>query len=67
MTATNAGGASSNSNELNATPVAAPVLNTATPGNTQVILAWSVATGATSYSVQYGDRNRDLWYAGSRR
>ena len=57
VTATNTSGISPNSNELAATPIApppAPVLNTATLGNTQVTLTWALATGATSYSVQYG-------------
>ena len=33
---------------------AAPVLNTATAGNKQIVLAWSASSGATSYSVFRG-------------
>jgi len=58
VTASNAGGTSSNSNQLSAVPQVAspiaPVLNTATSGNTQVALSWIASTGATSYSIKYG-------------
>ena len=51
----NAGGESSNSNEVSATPTApvplAPTSLTATGGNAQVALSWSASTGATSYKV----------------
>jgi hypothetical protein len=33
--------------------VSAPILNTATPGHTQVTLDWSTAVGATGYNVYY--------------
>ena len=33
--------------------VSAPTLDTATPGNTQVTLEWSAASGATGYKVYY--------------
>ena len=34
------------------TPPAAPATLTATPGNTQITLSWSAASGAASYTVQ---------------
>jgi len=57
VTATSAGGTSSNSNQLSAIPLpppVAPVLNTAVRGNAQVTLTWSSVAGAASYNVAYG-------------
>jgi fibronectin type 3 domain-containing protein len=54
VSATNAGGESPNSSEASATPnagVNAPANLTATPGNAQIVLAWSPVTGANSYTV----------------
>jgi fibronectin type 3 domain-containing protein len=52
----NAGGESADSSEASATPQglppAAPTGLTATPGNTQVALAWNASSGATSYNVK---------------
>jgi fibronectin type 3 domain-containing protein len=39
------------SNEVTATPIAAPTGLTATPGNSQVTLAWTPVAGATGYAV----------------
>lgn len=58
ISAVNAGGESPLSAEVSATPqVPAPSVPTgvsATPGNSQVALAWSAVTGATSYKVYRG-------------
>jgi fibronectin type 3 domain-containing protein len=52
----NAQAESANSTEVSATPnapaPAAPTGLTATAGNAQVMLAWTVSTGATSYNVK---------------
>jgi hypothetical protein len=58
VSASDAAGASGNSAEVNATPVApaaAPATPTgliATGGNTQVSLTWNISAGATSYNVK---------------
>src|SRR5216684_3306337 len=56
VSAYNSYGQSANSAEVNATPVlsapVAPTSLTATPGNMQVTLSWSVSTGATSYHIK---------------
>jgi autotransporter-associated beta strand protein len=53
VVATNAGGASAYSVEASATTLpGTPATLAATAGNTQVQLAWSAASGATSYNVQ---------------
>ena len=55
VTASNAGGFSSDSNVATATPVAppaAPTNLTATPGNQQVTLSWTASSTATSYQVR---------------
>jgi poly(hydroxyalkanoate) depolymerase family esterase len=56
VSALNAGGESGNSTQASATPqVPAPSVPTglaATAGNAQVTLAWSAASGATSYNVK---------------
>jgi len=57
ITAANSSGTSANSAVKTALPVAfpvAPVFNTLTAGNTNAVLGWSAATGATSYSLKYG-------------
>ncbi|MBI5415287.1 MAG: fibronectin type III domain-containing protein, partial [Candidatus Omnitrophica bacterium] len=54
----NAAGQSIYSNELSATPIAAPVLNTATAGDKQVTLTWAAAAGATGYKIYYGTTSR---------
>jgi len=57
VSAVNAGGDSALSNEASATPIAPPVAPTgltATPGNTQITLAWQPVTGATSYNLYRG-------------
>ncbi|CAK0772302.1 hypothetical protein CCP3SC15_4520002 [Gammaproteobacteria bacterium] len=54
MKAVNTNGTSAYSNEVNAKPIAAPVVNSATAGTGQVTLTWSTVTGATSYSVYQG-------------
>ncbi|MEW6102185.1 MAG: SpvB/TcaC N-terminal domain-containing protein [Candidatus Omnitrophota bacterium] len=58
VTAYNAYGESSPSNEKSATPQVvapnAPVLNSATAGDTVVTLSWSNAITATGYKVKYG-------------
>jgi fibronectin type 3 domain-containing protein/DNA-binding protein YbaB len=57
VSAVNAGGESSLSIEVSAIPqIPAPSAPTgvmATPGNTQVTIAWNAATGATSYNLYY--------------
>jgi fibronectin type 3 domain-containing protein len=60
VTAVNAAGESTNSNEVNATPnviPAAPAGLTATPGNAQVALLWTASTGASSYNVKRSTTN----------
>ena len=62
VSAYNSYGQSANSAEVSATPVAppppaAPTALTATPGNAQVVLAWTAATGATSYNVKRSTTN----------
>jgi mannan endo-1,4-beta-mannosidase len=56
VAAYNSYGTSTDSAEVSATPVvpplAAPSALTATPGDTQVTLAWTAVTGATSYHVK---------------
>jgi fibronectin type 3 domain-containing protein len=58
VSAVNATGESANSSQASATPVAptqapaAPTGLTATGGNAQVLLTWSVSAGATSYHVK---------------
>ena len=58
VSALNSAGESANSAEVNATPTApatvptAPTGLQASAGNTQVALAWSASTGATSYHVK---------------
>src|SRR6185436_10267606 len=55
VAAKNAGGASANSSQVSATPVAppaAPAGLTAAAGNTQVALSWTASGGATSYNVK---------------
>lgn len=59
VTAVNAGGASAQSAEVHATPLAptAPPIPTAlaaTVGDTQIALTWDAASGATSYEVNQG-------------
>src|SRR5205823_5622797 len=52
VTATNAGGTSAYSTQVSATPIAppsAPAGLTATGNNSQVILGWNAASGATGY------------------
>ncbi|MGO8670645.1 MAG: fibronectin type III domain-containing protein [Capsulimonadaceae bacterium] len=55
VAAVDAGGTSPQSNEASATPVvplpAAPTGLAASAGNTEVSLAWTASTGATSYNV----------------
>jgi fibronectin type 3 domain-containing protein len=62
VSAYNSYGQSANSAEVSATPVAppppaAPTGLTATPGNAKVVLAWTAATGATSYNVKRSTTN----------
>jgi fibronectin type 3 domain-containing protein len=62
VSAYNSYGASANSSEVSATPVAppppaAPTGLTATAGNAQVMLAWTASTGATSYNVKRSTTN----------
>ena len=57
VSAVNSAGESANSSEVNATPVASPAAPTgvfATPGNAQVVVAWTASAGATSYHVKRG-------------
>ncbi len=57
VSAYNSYGASGNSNEVNATPLAplgAPTGLTATAGNAQVALTWNGVNGAASYNVKRG-------------
>lgn len=58
VSAYNVTGESGNSNEVSATPEspipADPVLSSATPGDSQVVLAWNSVSGATGYKVKYG-------------
>jgi RHS repeat-associated protein len=55
VTAVDAAGESTKSNEANAYTVpAAPTGVTATGGNDQVALSWSASTGATSYNIYRG-------------
>lgn len=54
VAAVNASGTSIQSNETSATPRTVPSTPTglaATAGNAQVVLTWTVATGATSYNI----------------
>ena len=57
VSAVGGGGESDDSNEASATPTLppaplAPTGLSATPGNTQIALSWSPASGATSYAVK---------------
>lgn len=60
VAAANSAGASANSAQVSATPQAPPVVTvpsaptglSATPGNAQVVLVWSVSTGAFSYNIK---------------
>ncbi len=57
VSAVNSAGESGNSSEVTATPVAPPAAPTgvsATPGNAQVVVAWTASTGATGYHVKRG-------------
>ena len=58
VTAVNAGGESSKSNEQNVVTLpdapVAPVLNTTTGGAKQVVLEWGSVAGAVSYKIYYG-------------
>ncbi len=57
VSAVNSAGESANSSEVTATPVAPPAAPTgvsATPGNAQVVVAWTASTGATGYHVKRG-------------
>lgn len=58
VTAYNAGGESSVSNEISVTPQnpapSAPALNSVTPGDQAATLSWGAVSGATSYKVKYG-------------
>jgi fibronectin type 3 domain-containing protein len=57
VSAVNATGVGPRSNEATATPrppLTAPTGLTATPGNSQVTLAWTAVTNATSYNVYRG-------------
>jgi fibronectin type 3 domain-containing protein len=55
VAAVGTGGSSAMSNELSATPMgaapAAPTLQTATAGTSQVALTWTASAGATSYTL----------------
>ena len=51
VSASNAGGESTNSAELAVSTLAAPATLTATAGNNSVALSWSSVAGATSYTV----------------
>jgi fibronectin type 3 domain-containing protein len=62
VSAYNSYGASANSAEVNATPVAppppsAPTGLVATAGNAQVMLTWNVSSAATSYNVKRSTTN----------
>ena len=56
MSAVNVSGESTNSSQVNATPLPpvppAPAGLTATPGDSQVGLSWNASLGATSYNVK---------------
>src|SRR6185437_15289271 len=57
VSAVNTGGESANSTEVSATPMlpsppAVPTSVTATAGDTQIVISWTAATGATSYKVK---------------
>ncbi len=58
VTASNTGGESVNSNEVNAMPVApapvATVLNEPVIGDASVVLNWNSVTGAAGYKIKYG-------------
>jgi len=63
VSAVNATGESTNSNEVSATPTApqqappTPTNLAATAGNSQVALAWTASSGATSYNVKRSTTN----------
>ena len=52
VTASNAAGESANSTQVTATPMAAPTITAATPGNKRVTLTWTAVTGATQYRIK---------------
>jgi autotransporter-associated beta strand protein len=54
VVATNSGGSVPSTTGTATTTASAPTNLTTTPGNTQVTLAWSAATGATSYIIERG-------------
>jgi fibronectin type 3 domain-containing protein len=57
VTAVNSVGASPNSTQATATPIAppaAPTNFTASGGNGQAVLNWAASAGATSYTISYG-------------
>jgi 6-phosphogluconolactonase (cycloisomerase 2 family)/alpha-tubulin suppressor-like RCC1 family protein/fibronectin type 3 domain-containing protein len=59
VTAVNASGESTASNEVTATPFSSPpppvpTALTATAGNGEILLTWTASTGAASYNLYYG-------------
>lgn len=55
VTGVNATGESDESPEMLAMPIAAPMGTTATPGDSQVTLAWNPCAGATSYNLYWSN------------